>query len=85
MLSDLSSGLFFLFSLTIATGACLGGAYSIYRGVQSLPEGRRDVPFFSADPALISDEGRKWRRRIYACMAYFAMSLAIALLIRRGH
>ena len=85
MFDELSRGIFFITCAAIATGAWVGGAYSIYRGAQALPDGRADVPFFSADPALITDEGRKWRRRIYACMAYFAMSSAIVLLIHRGH
>ena len=61
------------------------------RGVLDLPRhaglaGRPDdAPFFSADPELISEEGLKWRRRIYACMGYFALSLAIVLALRSGH
>jgi len=53
--------------------------------MKSLPDGQRDMPFFSDDPALISDEGLKWRRRVYACMAYFALSFAIILILHRGH
>jgi hypothetical protein len=85
MFDDLSRTLFFVFSAAIATGAWVGGAYSVYRGMRSLPDGQADVPFFSADPARISEEGLKWRRRIYVCMAYFAMAVSIALLIKRGH
>ena len=85
MLSELSAGMFFFLSATIATGAWFGGAYSIYRGLQSLPDGQTDVPFFSADPKRISPEGLVWRRRIYACMAYFALAISIALLVHRGH
>jgi hypothetical protein len=85
MLSELSAGMFFFLSAAIATGAWFGGAYSIYRGLQSLPDGQTDVPFFSADPKLINPETKKWRARIYACMAYFALALAIALIIHRGH
>ena len=82
MSSELSSGTFFILSATIASGAWVVGAYSIYRGIESLPDGQTDVPFFSADPRLISDEGLKWRRRIYACAAYFAMALTIAFLAK---
>jgi len=85
MLSDLSAGMFFFFAATVATGSWVAGAYSVYRGLQSLPEGQTDVPFFSVDPKLINPETQKWRRRIYACMAYFALALAIAILIHRGH
>ena len=85
MPSELYSGLFLVFSAVVATCSWTCGAYSVYRGMKSLPEGQRDVPFFSDDPALISDEGKKWRRRAYACMAYFALSFAIALLVHRGH
>jgi hypothetical protein len=85
MLTDIPTGLFFIVAATIATGSWLGGAYSIYRGLQSLPEGQRDVPFFNSDPRLITPEARKWRARIYACMGYFILSLAITLLIRHGH
>ena len=82
MSSELSSGTFFILSATIASGAWVVGAYSIYRGIESLPDGQTDVPFFSADPKLISDEGLKWRRRIYACAVYFAMALTIAFLAK---
>jgi hypothetical protein len=85
MFDDLSRTLFFVCSATIATGAWVGGAYSVYRGMRSLPDGQADVPFFSADPKRISAEGLKWRRRIYACMAYFALAISIALLVHRGH
>jgi hypothetical protein len=85
MLSDLSSGLFLVFSAVVAASSWTCGAYAIYRGMKSLPEGQRDMPFFSDDPALISDEGLIWRRRVYACMAYFALSFAIALLVHKGH
>jgi hypothetical protein len=85
MFDELSRSLFFVLSATIATGAWVGGAYSVYRGMRSLPEGQADVPFFSADPKLISSEGLKWRRRIYACMAYFALAISIAMLTHRGH
>ena len=85
MLSDLSSGLFLVFSALVATCSWTCGAYAVYRGMKSLPDGQRDMPFFSDDPALISDEGLKWRRRVYACMAYFALSFAIILILHRGH
>jgi hypothetical protein len=85
MFSDLASGWFLIFSAMVATGSWLGGTYSVYRGLKSVPAGQSDLPFFSDDPALISDEGRKWRRRVYACMAYFALSFAIILLLYRGH
>jgi hypothetical protein len=85
MFSELHSTTLFFLSTCIAAGACAGGAYSIYRGLQSLPDGRADVPFFSADPTLITDEGLKWRRRIYACMAYFTLAITIALAIYRRH
>ena len=85
MLSDLSAGMFFFFAATVATGSWIVGAYSIYRGLQSLPDGQTDVPFFSADPRLINPETQKWRRRIYACMGYFALSLAIVIALRSAH
>ena len=85
MLDELTRSFFFAFGAAIAAASWVGGAYSIYRGMQALPDGQTDVPFFSADPRLINPETQKWRRRIYACMAYFALALAIALLIHRGH
>ena len=85
MLSEVSASLFFTFSMIVAVAAWIGGAYSIYRCAQTLPEGQRDLPFFSADPRLISEEGLKWRRRIYACMGYFALSLAIVIALRSAH
>jgi len=85
MLDELTRPMFFVLCAAIATASWVGGAYSIYRGMQALPDGQSDVPFFSADPRLISHEGRKWRRRIYACMGYFALSLAIVLVLRSGH
>jgi hypothetical protein len=85
MFDELTRPLFFVFCAAVAASSWVGGAYSVYRGMRSVPDGQLDVPFFSADPRLISPEGVKWRRRIYACMAYFAMSAAIALLIHRGH
>jgi len=81
MLSEVSASLFFTFSMIVAVAAWIGGAYSIYRGLQSLPDGQTDVPFFSADPRLINPETKKWRARIYACMAYFTLALSIALLV----
>ena len=84
MLSELASGMFLIFSSVVAGGAWLCGTYAIYRGFKELPDGQSDVPFFSADPTLISEEGLKWRRRVYACMAYFAMSIAIVMLLHRG-
>lgn len=85
MLSELTTGMVFFICASIAAASWLGGAYSIYRGLQCLPDGQHDVPFFSADPTLISHESMKWRRRIYACMGYFALSLAITLVLRHGH
>ena len=82
MLDELTRSTFFVFCAAVATASWVGGAYSIYRGMRALPDGRTDVPFFSADPGLISEEGLKWRRRIYACMAYCGMSLAIVLALR---
>ena len=84
MLSELSNAMIFFLCLAIAAASWLGGAYSIYRGLKSLPDGQTDVPFFSHDPARISHEGKIWRRRIYACMAYFTLSLAITLILRHG-
>jgi hypothetical protein len=85
MFSDLASGLFLVFSAIVALGSWLCGTYAVYRGLKSVPAGRSDLPFFSDDPALISEEGLKWRRRVYACMAYFALSFAIILMLHRGH
>ena len=85
MSDELTRSFFFAFGSAIAAASWVGGAYSIYRGMQALPDGQTDVPFFSADPELISEEGLKWRRRIYACMGYFALSLAIVLALRSGH
>ena len=85
MLDELTRPLFFVLCAAVASASWVGGAYSIYRGMQALPDGQSDVPFFSAAPRLISHEGRKWRRRIYACMGYFALSLAIVLVLRSGH
>ena len=82
MLDELTRPLFFVVCATIAAASWVGGAYSIYRGIEALPDGQHDVPFFSADPSLISEEGLKWRRRIYACMGYLALSLAIVLALR---
>ena len=82
MLDELTRPLFFVVCAAIASASWVGGAYSIYRGMQALPDGQSDVPFFSDDPRLISQEGVKWRRRIYACMGYFALSLAIVLILR---
>jgi hypothetical protein len=84
MLDELTRPLFFVVCAAIASASWVGGAYSIYRGMQALPDGQSDVPFFSDDPRLISHEGLKWRRRIYACMGYFALSLAIVLILRSG-
>jgi hypothetical protein len=85
MLDEFTRSLFFAIVAAIAVASWIGGAYSIYRGMQALPDGQTDVPFFSADPELISEEGLKWRRRIYACMGYFALSLAIVVALRSGH
>jgi hypothetical protein len=85
MLSGLSSGMFFFMCATIAIGAWVGGAYSVYRGYQALPEDHADVPFFSTHPKLITPEVRKWRGRIYLCMAYFALSAVVALIVRSGY
>ena len=85
MLDELTRPLFFAFCAAIAAASWVGGAYSVYRGMQALPDGQHDVPFFSDDPSRISAEGLKWRRRIYACMGYFALSLAIVLALRSGH
>jgi hypothetical protein len=81
MLSEVSASLFFTFSMIVAVAAWIGGAYSIYRCAQALPEGQRDLPFFSADPNVVPTEALVWRRRIYACMAYFTLALSIALLV----
>jgi hypothetical protein len=62
-----------------AFAACswLGGAYSVYMGFQSLPSDTGDLPFFSDDPNRITEEGRKWRRRIYMSVAGFLWSLLL--------
>jgi hypothetical protein len=85
MFSGLSSGLFFLICALCAAGSWAVGAYSVYRGMRALPEGHTDVPFFSTNPKLISAEVRKWRGRIYLCMAYFALSLVSAVAMRGMH
>jgi hypothetical protein len=83
MLDELTRSLFFVVCGSIAACSWFAGAYSVYRGLQTLPDGQSDVPFFSHDPRLISEEGKLWRRRIYFCAAYFALSLVIALLVRQ--
>jgi hypothetical protein len=82
MSGQLFGGLFFLTCLMTAAASWLGGAYSVYRGMRALPDGHVDVPFFSTDPKLISDEVRKWRGRIYLCAAYFGLSLFAAVATR---
>ena len=46
-------------------------------GFQSLPADAGDLPFFSDDPRRITEEGRKWRRRIYMSVAGFLWSLLL--------
>jgi len=75
---ELMSGLPVMFCLAIATASCAGGAYSIYRGFQALPEQHVDLPFFSSDPDHITEEGRVWRARIYWSVAYFVTALVLA-------
>jgi hypothetical protein len=82
MFSQLSSGMFFFVCAATAAMSWLAGAYSVYRGLRALPDGHVDVPFFSTNPDLISDEVRKWRGRIYLCAAYFALSLVTAVVTR---
>jgi len=50
----------------------------------ALPEGQAMCLFSASDPAADHLEGLKWRRRIYACMAYFALSASIVFLLYRG-
>jgi hypothetical protein len=74
---ELFSGTFIILFATCAACSWLGGAYSVYRGFQSLPRGEGDLPFFSDDPNRITDEGRKWRKRIYMSVAGFLWSLLL--------
>ena len=79
---DLLQGLPVLFCITVAGASCAGGVYSIYRGFQTLPDGARDLPFFSTHPDHITPEGLRWRTRVYWSLAYFITALALAILFR---
>jgi hypothetical protein len=84
-MTELYHGLFFFLCASVATGSWLGGAYSIYRGLQALPDGQRDVPFLSTDPRLITAEGLKWRTRIYWSALYFVTAVVFFALYKGMH
>ena len=63
----------------IAVPAWAIGAYASVKGWKALPSGRWTTPIFSTDPALITEEGRKWRRVFFACAAIFATTILGAL------
>ena len=82
MTVDLIQGLPVLFCLTVATASCAGGAYSIYRGFQALGDQHVDLPFFSTHPDHITEEGLRWRTRVYWSLAYFVSALVLAIIFR---
>ena len=84
-MTDLFHGLFFFLCASVATGSWLGGAYSIYRGLQTLPDGQKDVPFLSTDPTLITEEGLKWRTRIYWSALYFVTAIVLIAVYKSMH
>jgi hypothetical protein len=73
----INSGLVVSLFAVFAVCSWVGGAYSVYMGFQSLPADSGDLPFFSDDPQRITEEGRKWRRRIYMSVAGFLWSLLL--------
>ena len=73
----INSGLVVSLFAVAAVCSWVGGAYSVYMGFQSLPAESGDLPFFSDDPQRITEEGRKWRRRIYMSVAGFLWSLLL--------
>jgi hypothetical protein len=73
----INSGLITSLFGVVAVCSWVGGAYSVYMGFQTLPNEAGDLPFFSDDPRRITEEGRKWRRRIYMSVAGFLWSLLL--------
>ena len=73
----INSGLTVSLFAVFAVCSWVGGAYSVYMGFQTLPSEAGDMPFFSDDPQRITEEGRKWRRRIYMSVAGFLWSLLL--------
>ena len=59
----------------IAVPAWAIGAYATVKGWMALPPGRWTMPIFSTDPALITEEGRKWRRVFFTYAAIFATAI----------
>jgi hypothetical protein len=79
---ELYNGTFIALFATFAACSWVGGAYAVYRGFQSLPTGEADLPFFSDDPSRITEEGRKWRKRIYMSVAGFLWSLLLMAAVK---
>ena len=79
---ELYTGTYIALFATCAACSWLGGAYSVYMGFQSLPSGSGDLPFFSDDPKRITEEGRKWRKRIYMSVAGFVWSLLLLAAVK---
>jgi hypothetical protein len=73
--------LFTLICGMAAASWCVG-AHSVFSAFRTLPQGEADMPFFSNDPAQISQTGRVYRRRIYISAMVFTMSMLLMWAVR---